>query len=207
VSWARWLALFGLACAASSARAQTSEREGPQVRLLVGPAYLDASQDVDAAEELGASGFGYAAQLAIGVMVGDALALNTELSFARSDAAEHEVLGETSVTALFVGLGATYWLPAQVFVAGSLGATRSSIEGAPIRVQIEVPQSDASEVGFGAQLMLGKTFAVTSGLGLGAALSLGWATASNPVSGVDTNRQVFTALLALAVTIGSEATS
>lgn len=203
MSVARWLVLLGLACAASSARAQASEpRQGAQVRLLVGPAYLDASQEVDAAEELGAAGFGYAAQLAIGVMVSDALALNTELSFARSDAAEHEVLGETSVTALFVGLGATYWLPGQVFVAGAVGATRSSIEGAPIRVQIEVPQSDASEVGFGAQLVLGKTFGVTAGLGLGAALSLGWATASNPVSGVDTNRQVWTALLALAATIG-----
>lgn len=204
MSSVRWLVALGLACAVSSARAQAGgQREGAQVRLLVGPAYLDASQDVDAAEALGASGFGYAAQLAIGVMVSDALALNTELAFARSDDAEHEVLGETSVTALFVGLGATYWLlPAQVFFAGSVGATRSSIEGAPIRVQIEVPQSDASEVGFGAQLLLGKTFSVARGFGLGAALSLGWASASNPVSGVDSSRQVWTALLALAATIG-----
>jgi len=202
VNGARWLAALWLACAAQDASAQDGGRDGAQVRLLVGPAYLDASQDVGAAEEIGAFGFGYAAQLAIGVMVSDALALHTELAFARSDAAEHEVLGETSVTALFVGLGATYWLPAQVFVAGSLGATRSSIEGAPIRVQIEVPQSDASEVGFGAQLLLGKTFSVANGLGLGAALSLGWANASNPVSGVDSNRQVWTVLLALAATIG-----
>jgi hypothetical protein len=35
------------------------------------------------------------------------------------------VLGETSVTALFAGLGATYWLrPANVYLAGSFGATR-----------------------------------------------------------------------------------
>lgn len=199
----RCCALVLIACACSVAHAQEGGREGAQVRLLVGPAYLDASQDVDAAEAIGAAGFGYAAQLGIGVMVTDALALNTELAFARSDAAEHEVLGETSVTALFVGLGATYWLlPAEVFFAGSLGATRSSIEGAPIRVQIEVPQSDASEVGFGAQLSLGKIFGIGRGVGLGVALSAGWATASNPVSGVDSNRQVWTALLALAATIG-----
>jgi hypothetical protein len=136
-------------------------------------------------------------------MVTEAFALNTELAFARSEAAEHEVIGETSTTALFVGLGVTYWLmPADVFIAGSLGATRSSIEGAPIRVQIEVPQSDASEVGLGMQLSLGKTFSVAERLGLGLALSGGWATASNPVSGVGSNRQVWSALLALAATIG-----
>lgn len=194
--------LFAL-CMSSSAHAQdAAPRQGAQVRLLVGPSYIDASQDVNAGEAIGAAGFGYAAQLAIGVMITDALALNSELAFARSDAAEHEVLGETSVTALFVGLGATYWvLPADVYFAGSFGATRSSIEGAPLRVQIEVPQSDASEVGLGVQLSLGKVFAVTQGFGLGLALSGGFATASNPVSGVDSNRQVWTALLALAATI------
>jgi opacity protein-like surface antigen len=191
-------------CMSSAAHAQdAAQRQGAQVRLLVGPSYLDASQDVGAAEAIGAAGLGYAAQLSIGVMVTDSLALNSELAFARSDAAEHEVLGETSVTALFVGLGATYWLlPADVYFAGSFGATRSSIEGAPLRVQIEVPQSDASEIGFGVQLSLGKVFAVTPGVGLGLALSGGFATASNPVSGVDSNRQVWTALLALAATIG-----
>lgn len=197
-------ALLLALCMSSAAHAQdAAQRQGAQVRLLVGPSYLDASQDVGAAEAIGAAGFGYAAQLAIGLMITDALALNSELAFARSDAAEHEVLGETSVTALFVGLGATYWvLPAGVYLAGSFGATRSSIEGAPLRVQIEVPQSDASEVGMGVQLSLGKIFAVTGGFGLGLALSGGFATASNPVSGVDSNRQVWTALLALAATIG-----
>lgn len=201
---ARAAVVMLLAWACSSAQAQDEQhRDGAQVRLLVGPAYVDASQDLDTGDAIGAAGFGYAAQLAIGVLVTDALALNTELAFARSDAAEHDVLGETSVTALFVGLGATYWLlPADVYFAGSFGATRSSIEGAPIRVQIEVPQSDASEVGFGAQLSLGKVFPLAGRLGLGAALSVGWASASNPVSGVDSHRQVWTALLALAATIG-----
>jgi hypothetical protein len=200
---ARAAVLLLAACMSSAVHAQDApQREGAQVRLLVGPAYIDASQDVNAAEAIGAAGFGYAAQLAIGVMVTDAFALNSELAFARSDAAEHEVLGETSVTALFVGLGATYWvLPADVYLAGSFGATRSSIEGAPLRVQIEVPQSDASEVGLGVQLSLGKVFALARGLGLGVALSGGFATASNPVSGVDSNRQVWTALLALAATL------
>jgi hypothetical protein len=189
-------------CGVAHAQERT-QHEGAQVRLLVGPAYLDASQDVNAGEAIGAAGFGYGAQLAIGILVTDAFALNSELAFARSDAAEHEVLGETSVTALFAGLGATYWLrPANVYLAGSFGATRSSIEGAPLRVQIEVPQSDASEVGFGVQLSLGKVFEVAQGFGLGLALSGGFATASNPVSGVDSNRQVWTALLALAATIG-----
>jgi hypothetical protein len=197
-------ALLLALCMGSAAHAQdAAQRQGAQVRLLVGPSYLAASQDVGAAEAIGAAGFGYAAQLAIGLMITDALAINSELAFARSDSAEHEVLGETSVTALFVGLGATYWLlPADVYFAGSLGATRSSIEGAPLRVQIEVPQSDASEIGLGVQLSLGKVFAVTPGVGLGLALSGGFATASNPVSGVVTNRQVWTALLALAATIG-----
>jgi hypothetical protein len=197
-------ALLLTLCIGTAAHAQdAAQRQGAQVRLLVGPAYIDASQDVGAAEAIGAAGFGYAAQLAIGLMITDALALSSELAFARSDAAEHELLGETSVTALFVGLGATYWvLPADVYFAASFGATRSSIEGAPLRVQIEVPQSDASEVGVGVQLSLGKIFAVTRRLGLGLALSGGFATASNPVSGVDSSRQVWTVLLALAATIG-----
>jgi opacity protein-like surface antigen len=199
------LVAAAIASVAAGAHAQDSgpRRQGAQVRLLVGPAYVHMGQDVDAAQEIGAEGVGYAAQLAIGVMVSDALALNSELAFARTDAAEHDILGETSATALFVGLGATYWLlPADVYFSGSIGATRSSIEGAPLRVQIEVPQSDASEVGFGTQLTLGKTFALSAGFGLGAAFSFGWATAANPVSGVDSNRQVLTALLALAVTVG-----
>jgi hypothetical protein len=200
---ARAALLLALSMSSAAHAQDAAERQGAQVRLLVGPAYIDASQEVNAAEAIGAAGFGYAAQLAIGLMITDALALSSELAFARSDAAEHEVLGETSVTALFVGLGATYWLlPANVYFAGSFGATRSSIEGAPLRVQIEVPQSDASEVGFGVQLSLGKIFAVTHGFGLGLALAGGFATASNPVSGVDSNRQVWTALLALAATIG-----
>jgi len=189
--------------AGSSSIAQGQAREGAQVRLLVGPAYVHMGQDLNAGDELGAAGLGYAAQLAIGAMVTDALAINTELAYARSDAAEHDVLGETSATALFAGVGATYWLlEADVYFAGSIGATRSSIEGAPLRVQIEVPQSDASEVGFGAQLSVGKTFEVSRRFGLGAALSLGWATASNPVSGVDSHRRALTALLALAAAIG-----
>ena len=197
-----WLVLC-IASAAGSAHADDEAREGAQVRVLVGPAYLDLSQDVGAEEAIGAAGFGYGADIGIGVMVSDALALNTDVAFVRSDAAEDDLLGETSVTALFVGLGATYWLmPANVFLAGSIGATRSSIEGAPIRIQIEVPQSDASEVGVGVQLSLGKMFTITRGFGLGAAFSAGWGSASNPVSGVDSHRQAWSALLALAATAG-----
>ena len=196
------LAIGGVAGKAQAQEGGPTRHEGAQVRLLVGPAYLHMGQDLASAEEIGAAGLGYAAQLAIGAMVTEALALNTELAFGRSDAAEHDVLGETLVSALFIGVGATYWLPADVYLAGSIGATRSSIESAPLRVQIEVPQSDASEVGFGAQLSLGKTFAVATGFGLGAAFSFGWASASNPVSGVDSHRRVLTALLALAATIG-----
>lgn len=189
---ALWIAASG------AAQAQAGHT---YVRVLGGPGIVHAAQDVGAEEAVTATGPAYALSLAVGGMLSDALALELDLVFARANAAEHDLLGETAVTGLFAGAGVTYLLlPADVFFSGALGISRSSVRSAPVRIEIEIPQSDSSELGFGMHAAVGKTWPLGAGLGLGAGLSLLWTSASNPVAGVETQRQLVSAMAALAIT-------
>jgi hypothetical protein len=98
-------------------------------------------------------------------------------------------------------LGATYWLmPANVFLAGSLGAGRSSIAGQPVRLGVELPNTDASDLGPSLHLSAGKQFWLSRRWGLGISLGLLASGANNPRGGVDTDRYWLAASLALTAT-------
>lgn len=171
-------------------------------RAIGGPALVHAAQDVGSDEAVTATGPAYALGLALGGMLSAELALNLDLLFSRANAAEHDLLGETAVTGLFAGGGVTYLIePAGIFLGGALGVSRSSVRSAPVRIAIEIPQSDSSELGFGLHAIAGKTWPLGDRLGAGAALSLFFSTASNPVSGVDTQRQLVSVLAALAISL------
>jgi hypothetical protein len=200
VSLRALLALLALLFAASSAAQAQAGRA--YVRVLGGPAIVHAAQDVGADEAVTATGPAYALSLAVGGMLDDALVLELDLVFARANAAEHDLLGQTAVTGLFAGAGVTYLvLPADVFLSGALGISRSSVRSAPVRIDIEIPQSDASELGFGLHAAVGKTWPLSAQLGLGAALSFLWTSASNPVAGVDTQRQLVSVMAAVAIAL------
>jgi len=174
---------------------------GVQLRGVAGPAVLHAVQELGG-EQNTLDGFGAAFEFALGTMVGENLALNMDLLVAYSGAADYGVLQDTLFTAIHLGAGVTYWfMPANVFVAGSIGAARSSIEGNPVRIDIEVPTSDPSEIGLGAHLALGKQWWVSRRVGLGAALSLLSSIASNPDGGADTDRIVLGGMLGFCVTL------
>lgn len=189
---------------ASPASAQTEQEPkhlGVQLRTLLGVAVLHAQQQVGS-EQTEIDGIGPAFEFALGAMVGEQLALNLDIVLAHSPAAEYGVLDETVFTALHAGAGITYWfMPANLFVAFSLGAARSSVEGEPVRIGIEVPASDPSEVGLGGHLVLGKQFWLTRRFGLGAAVSLLSSIAPNPIGGEDSARLVLGAALALSATL------
>lgn len=161
---------------------------GVQVRGVAGAAYLHAVQSVGD-EQAVIEGPAALVQFALGTMVSEALAINMDLVVAHSPAADHGVLEDTLFTALHLGAGVTYWLmPANVYLAASLGAARSSVEGNPVRIDVEVPQSDASRVGLGLHLAAGKQWWVSRRVGLGATLSLLGSVASNPIGGEDSDR-------------------
>jgi hypothetical protein len=190
-------------CGVGHARAQTLERQhlGVQLRGLAAPAYLHAVQRIGD-EQTQIDGAAVELQFALGAMVAEALALNMDLVLAHAPAAEHGVLQDTVFTALHVGAGITYWfMPANVYFGASLGLARSSVEGKPVRVDIEVPTSDPSKVGVGLHLALGKQWWVSQRVGLGASLSLLSSIASNPVGGEHTDRLLIGAALGFSATL------
>jgi hypothetical protein len=174
---------------------------GVQLRGFAGPLWLHAIQRIGD-EQTTISGPGAAFEFALGTMVGEQLALNMDIVLAHSVAAEHGVLEDTTFTAVHLGVGVTYWvMPANVYLAASLGAARSSVDGKPVRIDIEVPTSDPSRVGLGLHLALGKQWWLSRRVGLGASLSLLSSIASNPIGGEDTDRIVLGAALALTATL------
>jgi hypothetical protein len=190
---------------AASAHAQDSppaqRHLGVQLRGFAGPVWLHAIQRIGD-EQTTISGPGAAFELALGAMVGEELALNMDLVLAHSVAAEHGVLEDTAFTAIHLGVGVTYWvMPANVYLAASLGAARSSVDGKPVRIDIELPTSDPSRVGLGMHLALGKQWWLSRRFGLGATLSLLSSLANNPIGGENTDRIVLGAALALSATL------
>jgi hypothetical protein len=206
----RWLSAV-LACTGcwlgSAGRVHASDTDenrhlGVQVRALVGPALLYAFQDVGPGESGTTRGVGAAFEVALGTMVSENLALNMDLVLARSADAEHGVLTDTNFSAVHFGAGVTYWLmPANVYLAGSIGLARSSIEGSPVHLDIELPTNEQSKIGVGAHLAIGKQFWLSRRVGLGATLSLLSSAAANPAAGLDTSRYVVAAVAALCATL------
>jgi len=174
---------------------------GVQLRLLAAPAYLYATQEIGPANtEI--EGFGALFDIALGAMISERFALNMDLVLAYSPAADHGVLEDTIFSALHVGAGFTYWLmPANLYVAASIGAARSNVENSTVRIGLEVPDNDPSYIGFGAHALFGKQFWVTRRIGLGASLSLLASIANNPIGGEDTDRIVFGAAVGLSLTL------
>lgn len=196
------LALLGLAAGARAQEQTPAQRHlGVQLRSFAGPVWLHAIQRIGD-EQTTISGPGAAFELALGTMVAEQLALNMDIVLAHSVAAEHGVLEDTTFTAIHLGAGVTYWLmPANVYLAASLGAARSSVDGKPVRIDIELPTSDPSRVGLGMHLALGKQWWLSRRVGLGASLSLLSSVASNPTGGQNTDRIVLGAALALSCTL------
>ncbi|MDD9937473.1 MAG: hypothetical protein OXT09_27930 [Myxococcales bacterium] len=196
------LAFAALACLTSAASAQAPERHmGVQLRALAGPAVLHAFQDAGGGQTNTITGVATAFNFVLGSMVSDNLAVNLDLVLSRAGNADHGVLEDTTFAAVHFGAGVTYWImPANVFLAGSLGAARSSVEGTPIRIDIEIPDIDPSRVGVGVHLSAGKLWWIARRWGLGASLSLLASTASNPDGGIDTERNVLGAAVALSAT-------
>ncbi len=163
---------------------------GVQLRLLAAPVYLHATQALGP-EDAQIDGVGALFDVALGAMVSEQLALNMDLVLAYSPSADHGVLEDTIFTALHVGAGVTYWfMPVNLYLAASIGAARSNVENSTVRVGIEVPDNDPSQVGFGTHLQLGKQFWLTRRLGLGATFSFLASIANNPIGGEDTERIV-----------------
>lgn len=195
--------LVALAAAAPARAQDEAERRhlGVQLRTFAGPVWLHAFQRIGS-NQTTIDGPGVAFEFALGTMAGEQVALNMDLVLAHSGTAEHGVLQDTVFTAIHVGAGVTYWImPANVYLAASLGAARSSVEGKPVRIDIEVPTSDPSKVGLGLHLAFGKQWWVSRRIGVGASLSLLSSIASNPVGGEDSDRIVLGPALALSVTL------
>jgi hypothetical protein len=135
-------------------------------------------------------------------MLDDNLALNMDLLLLRSAAAEHGVLADTTFSALHLGGGITYWLmPANVSLAASIGLARSSVEGNPVNIGVELPTADASDLGLGLHLALGKQWWLSRRVGLGATLSLIGSMANNPIGGRNSPRLLFGSMLALTASL------
>lgn len=195
--WAIALVAVG---AAAPARAQ--ERHlGVQLRALAGPSYAYAWQDLGADGTSKVEGFAVTGNVALGAMVGEALALNMDLLLARSPDANYGVLDSTTFTAVHLGLGITYWLmPANVYLAASIGPARTSVENAPVRFGVEIPTSDVSDVGVGAHLGIGKLWWLDRRWGLGASFSLALSTAENDLGDATSHRTLVAPTLALSTT-------
>jgi hypothetical protein len=178
------------------------EHLGVQLRTALGPAYLSASQSLGDGQRDSVAGLGAGFNVALGAMVGERLALNMDLVLLRSSDAEHGVLQETTFSALHLGGGITYWLmPANVYLAASLGLARSSVEGNPVRIGVELPTADASDLGAGVHLVAGKQWWVSRRVGLGASLSLLGSIANNPIGTRDSPRLLLGATLAFSASL------
>jgi hypothetical protein len=193
------IVLFGgavLLCSAARAQEPAAQHLGVQLRAVVGPAYLTATQSLPGGGDDPVDGFGAGFNVALGAMIGEQLALDMDLVLVRSTDAEHGVLEDTTFSALHLGGGLTYWLmPANVYLAASLGLARSSVAGNPVRLGVELPTGDASDLGAGLHLAAGKQWWLSRRVGLGATLSLLGSVANNPVAGHDSPRLLFGAVL------------
>ena len=175
---------------------------GPQLRVAVGPSYLAGLQTLDSGQDASVEGFAVGFDFALATPLSPELALGADLMLVRSGSAENGVLSSTVFTALHLGAGLTYWLsPARTFFAGSLGLARSSVEGDRLRLGVELPDNDPSDLGLGVHLCLGHQFRIGERLGLGGSLSLLGSFANNPIGGEDGPRTVLAATLALTATV------
>lgn len=201
---ARWWAVALLTVgAAGPARAEPDEARhlGVQLRALAGPGYAYAWQDLGPDGTSKVEGFAVTGNVALGAMVGEAIALDMDLLLARSPDASYGVLTSTTFTAVHFGLGITYWLmPANVYLAASIGPARTSVEDAAVNFGIELPTSDASDVGIGAHLAIGKLWWLDRRWGLGASFSLALSTAENELGNATSNRTLVAPTLALSTT-------
>ena len=202
--------VFGLCCLLGAAwlcapvRAQepSPRHLAVQLRAALGPTYLTAVQSLADGSEDPVHGFGAGFDVALGAMVSEQLALNMDLVLLRSTDAERGVLDDTTFSALHLGGGLTYWvMPANLYLAGSLGLARSSVAGNPVRLGVELPTQDASDLGAGVHLAAGKQWWLSRWLGLGATLSLLGSVANNPIAGHDSPRWLFGATLAFTATL------
>jgi hypothetical protein len=192
---------------AAEARAQAQDAPsahhlGAQLRAFVGPAFMYAVQEVGNSEPDVTTGFGAAFDFALGNMITDNLALNMDLALAHSPSADHGVVEDRVFSALHLGAGMTYWwMPANVYFAASLGVARSSVGNNPVRIGVEIPINESSDLGIGAHLALGKQFWLTRRVCLGATLSLLSSAANNPVGGRSTFRYGLITSVALTATL------
>jgi len=205
---ARFLLLLGVLCWLPAWRAKADPGDEPhrhlgvQLRALAGPALLYGFQDVGRYAPGTTHGVGFGVDVALGQMLSETLALDMDLAFARSASAEHGTLTHTAFNAVFLGGGLTYWLmPANVYLAASLGLSRSSVQGSTVHLGIDVPNPEQSRVGPGAHLALGKQFWLSQRVGLGASLSLLTGVSGNPSGGADTNRYLLALMLALTASL------
>lgn len=195
-----------LASAAAAVSAQSAPGEpshlGVQFRALAGPGYVYAWQDLGESGTDTIEGVALAGNVALGAMVADDLALDMDLVLVRSPDVSYGVLDSTEFTAVHLGVGLTWWLmPANVYLAGSLGAARTSVQNAPARVaDLEIPTDDTSDLGIGAHLAVGKLWWVDVRWGLGVSFSLALSTAGNDVAGAGSNRHLVAPMLALSAT-------
>jgi hypothetical protein len=201
-------ALFATVLVAATsglARAQDLQSDrhlGVQLRATSGPALIWAFQDVGQGASGNTRGIGAAFDLALGTMIGDAIALNMDLVLVHSADAEHGVLRDTVFSAVHFGGGITYWImPENLYLAASIGFARSSVEGNPVRVGIEIPTADQSAIGAGAHLAFGKQWWVSRRVGLGATLSALSSVAGTHGSGRDSNRYVLAVVAAFCATL------
>lgn len=198
------LAGLALLAAPSQASAQQRGRKhvGVQVRAVIGPSYLSGWQSLEEAGEDEVSGLASSFNFVLGEMVSESLALNFDLVYARASDAERGVVESTKFTVIHLGVGVTYWMmPANVYLSASLGASSSSVDGATRRfLELEFPDTDTTDVGFGLHLSAGKQFWLGPRWGLGLSLSLLTATSPNPIGRIDTNRNLIGAGAGLSVT-------
>jgi hypothetical protein len=189
------LALGCVAWNAAPAHAQQDSRHlGVQLRVLAGPSYVHASQSLGHGQSDEISGAALALNFVLGHMVSANLALGLDLWMAYSAAASRGVLASTNFSAVHVGAGASYWLmPANVYLSGSLGLMRSSVEAAPIRVgtNLELPSEEVTNLGLGLHLEAGKVFWLDPRWTLGASASLLFGAASNSVGGTSSTRYLY----------------
>ena len=197
-----WLLLAASGPLAHAQPASAETADGPQLRIAVGPSYLAALQSLGPGQDGSIEGFGVGFDFALAAPLSTELALGADLVLLRSGSAEHGVLDSTVFTALHLGAGLTYWfLPGQSFLSGSLGLARSSVEGDRLRLGVELPDNDPSDVGVGAHLCLGHQLRLGERVGLGASLSLLGSFANNPIGAQDGLRTVLAVTLAVTATL------
>lgn len=190
----------GVLCGMSG-RASASRHLGVQLRGTVGPTFVYAWQDVGDGQSSAIDGLAFSGNLALGHMIGDDLSLGMDLMLTRSGNVSYGVLDSTDFTAVHLGAGITYWLmPANVYLAASLGAARTSVTTQSIQIGEELPVNERSDVGLGMHLSIGKLWWLDKRWGLGASLSLLASTATNPIGDRSSQRNLVAPTLALSAT-------